>query len=62
LAQRRHLLNRLSAHYVLPYFDVGIRLDSDGMGGIVEACRAVQSAIQTHGTTHLPAPFVSCNM
>jgi hypothetical protein len=37
----RHLLNRLAAHYVLPYFDVGVRLDADGKGGIDEACGAV---------------------
>jgi hypothetical protein len=37
----RHLLNRLAAYYVLPYFDVGVRLDADGKGGITEACGAV---------------------
>ncbi len=30
----RHLLNRLATFYLLPYFDVGIRLDADGTGGI----------------------------
>jgi hypothetical protein len=30
----RHLLNRLATFYNLPYFDVGIRLDADGSGGI----------------------------
>jgi hypothetical protein len=37
----RHLLNRLAAFYVLPYFDVGVKLDADGRGGIDEACGAV---------------------
>jgi hypothetical protein len=37
----RHLLNRLAAHYVLPYFDVGVRLGADGQGGIDEVCGAV---------------------
>jgi len=37
----RHLLNRLAAYYVLPYFDVGVRLDADGKGGVTEACGAV---------------------
>jgi hypothetical protein len=37
----RHLLNRLAAYYLLPYFDVGIRLDADGQGGVKEACGAV---------------------
>jgi ThiF family/Prokaryotic homologs of the JAB domain len=37
----RHLLNRLAAFYLLPYFDVGVKLEADGMGGINEACGAV---------------------
>jgi molybdopterin/thiamine biosynthesis adenylyltransferase len=37
----RHLLNRLAAFYVLPYFDVGVRLEADGHGGINEAGGAV---------------------
>jgi hypothetical protein len=30
----RHVLNRLATFYNLPYFDVGVRLDADGKGGI----------------------------
>jgi len=30
----RHLINLLSSYYLLPYFDVGVRLDADGKGGI----------------------------
>lgn len=30
----RHLLNRLATYYVLPYFDMGIKLEADGNGGI----------------------------
>jgi hypothetical protein len=37
----RHLLNRLATFYTLPYFDVGIRLDSDGNGGINKIAGAV---------------------
>lgn len=37
----RHLLNRLASYYLLPYFDVGIKLQADGAGGIDEACGAV---------------------
>ncbi len=33
-AEGRHLLNRLAAYYSLAYFDVGVRLDADGKGGI----------------------------
>lgn len=37
----RHLLNRLSSFYLLPYFDLGIKLDADGSGGIDGASGAV---------------------
>ncbi|MES2822480.1 MAG: ThiF family adenylyltransferase [Pseudomonadota bacterium] len=34
----RHLLNKLATFYLLPYFDVGVKLVSDGDGGISTAC------------------------
>jgi len=37
----RHLLNRLAAYYLLPYFDLGVKLQADGHGGINEACGAI---------------------
>jgi len=46
----RHLLNRLAAFYLLPYFDLGIKLVADGNGGIDEACGAVHY-IRPDGTT-----------
>lgn len=36
--EARHLMNKLSAFYLLPYFDLGVRLDADGRGGIDQAC------------------------
>jgi len=30
----RHLLNQLTNFYLIPYFDLGVRLDADGEGGI----------------------------
>lgn len=30
----RHWLNRLATFYTMPYFDIGVRLDADGSGGI----------------------------
>ena len=33
-AEGRHLLNRIAAFYLLPYFDLGVRLDADGRGGV----------------------------
>jgi len=32
------VLNRLASFYNLPYFDVGVRLDADGEGGIEQVC------------------------
>ena len=37
----RHLLNKLATFYVLPYFDVGVKLVSDGIGGIDQVCGTV---------------------
>lgn len=30
----RDLLNRIASYYLIPYFDVGVRLDADGEGGV----------------------------
>lgn len=30
----RHILSELSNSYLIPYFDLGVRLDADGIGGI----------------------------
>ena len=40
-AEGRHMLNRLATFYLLPYFDVGVRLDADGKGGIDSIAGAV---------------------
>jgi hypothetical protein len=40
-AEARHLLNRIAAFYTIPYFDVGVRLDADGLGGIGNISGAV---------------------
>jgi hypothetical protein len=40
-AEGRHMLNRLATFYVLPYFDVGVRIDADGRGGIDSIAGAV---------------------
>lgn len=33
-AEGRHFLNLISSFYVIPYFDLGVRLEADGKGGI----------------------------
>jgi hypothetical protein len=40
-AEARHVLNRLATFYSMPYFDVGVRLDADGSGGISNISGAV---------------------
>jgi hypothetical protein len=40
-AEARHVLNRLATFYLLPYFDVGVRLDANGSGGISNITGAV---------------------
>jgi proteasome lid subunit RPN8/RPN11 len=37
----RDILNRIATYYSIPYFDVGIRLDADGKGGIDQICGSV---------------------
>ncbi len=41
-AEGRNLLNRLATFYCLPYFDVGVRLEADGVGGVSQVCGGVQ--------------------
>ncbi len=37
----RHLLNKLATFYLIPYFDLGVKLEADGRGGIDQACGTV---------------------
>jgi hypothetical protein len=37
----RHLLNLLSTYYCIPYFDIGVKLIADGLGGIEKICGTV---------------------
>lgn len=48
----RHVLNRIATFYLLPYFDVGVRLDADGAGGIERIAGAVHY-IQPGGSSLL---------
>ncbi len=40
-AEGRHLLNRIATFYIIPYFDLGVHLRSDGGGGVDEASGVV---------------------
>lgn len=48
----RDLLNRLSAFYIIPYFDLGVRLIADGKGGISQVCGSV-NYLQPDGSSLL---------
>ncbi len=55
----RHLLNSISSFYLIPYFDIGIKIISDKNGGIDQICGTVhyilpgESSLQTRGVyTH----------
>ncbi|NLR73469.1 ThiF family adenylyltransferase [Novosphingobium sp. ERN07] len=37
----RHLLNRLASFYGQPYFDLGVKLEADGVGGVDQVCGTV---------------------
>lgn len=37
----RHLLNRLATFYSIPYFDLGVKLEADGRGGVDQVCGSV---------------------
>jgi len=51
-AEGRHLLNRLAIFYSIPYFDVGVELEADGLGGINEIAGVVHY-VQPGGSTLL---------
>lgn len=37
----RYLFNQLSSFYLIPYFDLGVKLEADGKGGIEKICATV---------------------
>lgn len=37
----RHLLNQIASFYLLPYFDLGVKIIADGHGGIDQICGAI---------------------
>ncbi|MBB5036759.1 ThiF family adenylyltransferase [Prosthecobacter dejongeii] len=41
LVEGRDRLNRIATFYSIPYFDLGVRLDADGNGGISNVCGVV---------------------
>jgi len=37
----RHLLNKIATAYLIPYFDIGVKLIADGHGGVNKVCGTV---------------------
>jgi len=51
-AEGRYLLNKLSTYYIIPYFDVGVRIDADGLGGVDQVCGSIHY-LQPHESSLL---------
>jgi len=55
----RHLINKLATFYLLPYFDLGVKLEADGVGGVEQVCGTVHylqpggSSLFTRGVYNL---------
>ncbi|MGH1362748.1 MAG: ThiF family adenylyltransferase [Calditrichia bacterium] len=54
----RHTLNRLATYYSIPYFDVGVRIDPDGKGGVESVWGAIHY-LQPGGSSVLSRGAVS---
>ena len=37
----RYLLNKLATFYLIPYFDLGVKIEADGKGGVQQVCGSV---------------------
>jgi hypothetical protein len=37
----RYLLNKLASFYLIPYFDLGVKIEADGKGGVDQVCGSV---------------------
>lgn len=48
----RHLLNKLASYYLIPYIDMGVRIDADGKGG-VDAINGAVHYIKPEGSSLL---------
>jgi hypothetical protein len=57
-AEGRNLLNRLATFYCIPYFDVGVRLEADGHGGISQICGSV-NYLQPGGSSLLSRKVIT---
>ena len=57
----RQLLNRLATFYVIPYLDVGVRLDADGGGGVEHISGAVHY-VQPGGSSLLSRGVINSKM
>lgn len=57
-AAGRQTLNRLAAYYLMPYFDLGVRIEADGTGGVSAAFGAVHF-IRPDGSTLLERGVVT---
>jgi hypothetical protein len=57
-AEGRYYLNRLATFYSIPYFDLGVRLDADGKGGVSYVCGSIHY-LQPDGSSLVGRGMVS---
>ncbi len=41
----RHILNKLASYYLIPFIDLGVRIDADGVGGVERVCGVVHTIL-----------------
>jgi hypothetical protein len=39
----RHILNKLATYYLIPYIDMGVRIDADPTGGVQQMCGVIHT-------------------
>jgi hypothetical protein len=48
----RHILNKVATQFLIPFIDIGVRIDADGKGGVEQICGAIHS-LQPGGSSLL---------
>jgi ThiF family len=56
--EARYILNKLATFYLLPYFDLGVRIEADSRGGVDQICGSVHY-LQPDGSSLLSRGLVT---
>ncbi|MFM0011513.1 ThiF family adenylyltransferase [Paraburkholderia sediminicola] len=41
----RHILNKIATHFLIPFIDLGVRIDADGKGNVDQVCGAIHTVL-----------------